>query len=203
MTWCAGSRGTGFTCDAHRRTGESPIAETPSGCCDSLPAPDKGVLEAVGRAAPRWFTQFTPWSSPEPSEALSGGTFDDVLDRGTLHTSVTEPMGHGINAALATFVLRGVNRAGAGLGEPAHPADHERGHANRPASGRRRPSCPRTPPELSLIGNGRILRPPSLVLPGGRNVTREATSNCVKAGRTWHGTAGGAGTARCLGRRSG
>jgi hypothetical protein len=75
--------------------------------------------------------------------------------------------------------------------------------ANRPAYGRRRPGCPRTPPELSLIGNGRILWPPSLVLPGGREVTREMATNCVKAGRTWHGTAGGAGTARFSGRRSG
>ncbi|MFF7983069.1 PP2C family protein-serine/threonine phosphatase [Streptomyces sp. NPDC007901] len=77
--------------------------------------------------------QFTLCGSLEPSAALSGDTFDYALDRGTLHISVTDPMGHDIDAALAATVLvgalRGARRAGAGLAEQAHLADHNRGHA--------------------------------------------------------------------------
>ncbi|QFZ78417.1 SpoIIE family protein phosphatase [Streptomyces fagopyri] len=82
--------------------------------------------------------QFTLCGSLEPSEDLSGDTFDYTLDRDTLHVSVTDPMGHNLNAALAATVLvsalRGARRAGAGLAEQAHRADqalvdHGRGHA--------------------------------------------------------------------------
>ncbi|MFD4144576.1 PP2C family protein-serine/threonine phosphatase [Streptomyces sp. NPDC058572] len=82
--------------------------------------------------------QFTLCGSLEPSENLSGDTFDYALDRDTLHLSVTDPMGHDINAALAATVLvgalRGARRAGADLAEQAHLADqaladHGRGHA--------------------------------------------------------------------------
>lgn len=82
--------------------------------------------------------QFTLCGSLEPSEDLSGDTFDYILDRDTLHVSVTDPMGHDIDAALAATVLvgalRGARRAGAGLVEQAHLADqaladHGQGHA--------------------------------------------------------------------------
>ncbi|MFF1282360.1 PP2C family protein-serine/threonine phosphatase [Streptomyces sp. NPDC058299] len=82
--------------------------------------------------------QFTLCGSLEPSEDLSGDTFDYTLDRDTLHVSVTDPMGHDIDAALAATVLvgalRGARRAGAGLADQAHLADkaladHNRGHA--------------------------------------------------------------------------
>ncbi|MGW2444539.1 PP2C family protein-serine/threonine phosphatase [Streptomyces sp. NPDC001675] len=82
--------------------------------------------------------QFTLCGSLEPSEDLSGDTFDYALDRDTLHISVTDPMGHDIDAALAATVLvgalRGARRAGAGLAEQAHLADqaladHNCGHA--------------------------------------------------------------------------
>ncbi|MGW7728817.1 PP2C family protein-serine/threonine phosphatase [Streptomyces canus] len=72
--------------------------------------------------------QFTLSGSLEPSEGLSGDTFDYALDRDTLHVSVTDPMGHDIAAALAATVLvsalRGARRAGAGLAEQARRADH-------------------------------------------------------------------------------
>ena len=82
--------------------------------------------------------QFTLCGSLEPSEDLSGDTFDYTLDRDTLHVSVTDPMGHDIDSALAATVLvsalRGARRAGAGLAEQAHRADqamidHRHGHA--------------------------------------------------------------------------
>jgi hypothetical protein len=82
--------------------------------------------------------QFTLCGSLEPSEDLSGDTFDYALDRDALHVSVTDPMGHDIDAALAATVLvsalRGARRAGAGLAEQAHRADralvdHGQGHA--------------------------------------------------------------------------
>ncbi|MET8170479.1 PP2C family protein-serine/threonine phosphatase [Streptomyces sp. NPDC005329] len=82
--------------------------------------------------------QFTLCGNMEPSENLSGDTFDYALDRDTLHLSVTDPMGHDIDAALAATVLvgalRGARRAGVGLAEQAHRADqaladHGHGHA--------------------------------------------------------------------------
>jgi hypothetical protein len=82
--------------------------------------------------------QFTLCGNLEPSEDLSGDTFDYSLDRDTLHVSVTDPMGHDIDAALAATVLvgalRGARRAGADLAEQAHRADqalidHGHGHA--------------------------------------------------------------------------
>ncbi|WP_052411767.1 PP2C family protein-serine/threonine phosphatase [Streptomyces sp. NRRL S-118] len=82
--------------------------------------------------------QFTLCGNLEPSEDLSGDTFDYCLDRDTLHVSVTDPMGHDIDAALAATVLvsalRGARRAGAGLADQAHLADqaladHGLGHA--------------------------------------------------------------------------
>ncbi|MET8289561.1 PP2C family protein-serine/threonine phosphatase [Streptomyces sp. NPDC005132] len=82
--------------------------------------------------------QFTLCGSLEPSENLSGDTFDYTLDRDALHVSVTDPMGHDIDAALAATVLvsalRGARRAGADLAEQAHRADralveHGQGHA--------------------------------------------------------------------------
>ncbi|MGW1591729.1 PP2C family protein-serine/threonine phosphatase [Streptomyces sp. NPDC002386] len=82
--------------------------------------------------------QFTLCGHLEPSENLSGDTFDYTLDRDTLHLSVTDPMGHDIDAALAATVLvgalRGARRAGADLVEQAHKADQAladrgRGHA--------------------------------------------------------------------------
>lgn len=82
--------------------------------------------------------QFTLCGSLEPSEDLSGDTFDYTVDRDTLHLSVTDPMGHDIDAALAATVLvgalRGARRVGAGLAEQARRADqalaeHGQGHA--------------------------------------------------------------------------
>ncbi|MFD3454818.1 PP2C family protein-serine/threonine phosphatase [Streptomyces sp. NPDC058691] len=82
--------------------------------------------------------QFTLCGSLEPSEDLSGDTFDYTVDRDSLHLSVTDPMGHDIDAALAATVLvgalRGARRAGADLAEQACRADkalgeHGHGHA--------------------------------------------------------------------------
>src|SRR3954447_564185 len=82
--------------------------------------------------------QFTLCGSLEPSEGLSGDTFDYALDRDALHVSVTDPMGHDIDAALTATVLvsalRGARRAGDDLAEQAHRADqalvdHGHGHA--------------------------------------------------------------------------
>jgi hypothetical protein len=82
--------------------------------------------------------QFALCGNLEPSGDLSGDTFDYTLDRDTLQLSVTDTMGHHIEAALAATVLvgalRGARRAGAGLAEQASQADraladHGHGHA--------------------------------------------------------------------------
>ena len=74
----------------------------------------------------------------EPSEDLSGDTFDYTVERDTLHVSVTDPMGHDLGAALAATVLvgslRGARRAEADLAGRAGQADralagHGQGHA--------------------------------------------------------------------------
>lgn len=74
----------------------------------------------------------------EPSANISGDTFDYTLDRETLHLSLTDPMGHDLQAALLATVLVGAlrraRRAGADIIEQAHQAnqalvDYDRGHA--------------------------------------------------------------------------
>lgn len=82
--------------------------------------------------------QFALCGNLEPSEMISGDTFDYTLDQDTLHLSVTDPMGHDIESALTATILvgalRGARRAGASLPEQAHQADralaaNHRGHA--------------------------------------------------------------------------
>ncbi|WP_371540231.1 MULTISPECIES: PP2C family protein-serine/threonine phosphatase [unclassified Streptomyces] len=62
-----------------------------------------------------------------PSEDISGDTFDYTLDRDTLHLSVTDTMGHHLEAALSATILvgalRSARRQGADLLEQARQAD--------------------------------------------------------------------------------
>lgn len=71
--------------------------------------------------------QFALCGSLEPSEDVSGDTFDYTLDRDTLHLSLTDTMGHNLQAALSATVLvgalRGARRQGADLMEQARQAD--------------------------------------------------------------------------------
>lgn len=82
--------------------------------------------------------QFAVSGNLEPSDRISGDSFDYSLDSGTLHLSVTDPMGHDLNSALLATVLlgalRGARRAGGGLIDQALQADraladHGGGHA--------------------------------------------------------------------------
>ncbi|MFD5787070.1 PP2C family protein-serine/threonine phosphatase [Streptomyces sp. NPDC127037] len=71
--------------------------------------------------------QFALCGSLEPSEDISGDTFDYTLDRDTLHLSLTDTMGHNLQAALSATVLvgalRGARRQGTDLVEQARQAD--------------------------------------------------------------------------------
>ncbi|MFD3568000.1 PP2C family protein-serine/threonine phosphatase [Streptomyces sp. NPDC058671] len=71
--------------------------------------------------------QFAVAGALEPAEHVGGDTFDYVIDRDTVQLSVTDAMGHDVDAALlATLVvgaLRRARRAGAGLAEQARQAD--------------------------------------------------------------------------------
>ncbi|MFF3418858.1 PP2C family protein-serine/threonine phosphatase [Streptomyces sp. NPDC002698] len=71
--------------------------------------------------------QFAVAGALEPADHVGGDTFDYVIDRDTVQLSVTDAMGHDVDAALlATLVvgaLRRARRAGASLGEQAHEAD--------------------------------------------------------------------------------
>ncbi|MFH8342558.1 PP2C family protein-serine/threonine phosphatase [Streptomyces sp. AM6-12] len=71
-----------------------------------------------------------------PADSIAGDTYDYALDHDTLHLSLTDAMGHDVDAALMATLLvnasRGARRAGAGLVEQAcrtHQAmlDHGRG----------------------------------------------------------------------------
>jgi serine phosphatase RsbU (regulator of sigma subunit) len=70
--------------------------------------------------------QFTLAAWLEPSGDIAGDTFDFALERDTLHLSMTDAMGHAVNASVLATVLvgglRNARRAGVGLGEQAHLA---------------------------------------------------------------------------------
>jgi hypothetical protein len=70
--------------------------------------------------------QFTVAGSLEPADQVGGDTFDYVIDRDTVQLSVTDAMGHDVDASLlatlAVGALRGARRAGADLAEQARQA---------------------------------------------------------------------------------
>ncbi|MFJ3715349.1 PP2C family protein-serine/threonine phosphatase [Streptomyces sp. NPDC090057] len=78
--------------------------------------------------------QFAVAGALEPADHVGGDTFDYVIDRDTVQLSVTDAMGHDVDAALlatlAVGALRRARRAGADLAEQARQADeamHEHG----------------------------------------------------------------------------
>jgi serine phosphatase RsbU (regulator of sigma subunit) len=70
--------------------------------------------------------QFTLAGWLEPAGDVGGDTFDFSLERDTLHLSMTDAMGHTLNAALLATVLvgalRNARRRGTGLAEQARIA---------------------------------------------------------------------------------
>lgn len=73
--------------------------------------------------------QFTLAAWLEPAGNVGGDTFDFALERDTLHLSMTDAMGHEIDAAVLATVLvgalRNARRAGVGLAEQAGRANTE------------------------------------------------------------------------------
>jgi len=71
--------------------------------------------------------QFTLAAWLEPAGDVGGDTFDFALDRDTLHLSMTDAMGHEVDAAVLATVLvgalRNARRAGVTLGEQASLAN--------------------------------------------------------------------------------
>jgi Stage II sporulation protein E (SpoIIE) len=88
------------------------------------------AAEIQHRLLPNAYTceagQFTLAGWLEPAGNVGGDTFDFALERDTLHFSMTDAMGHEVNAAmLATLMigsLRNARRAGVDLGEQARLA---------------------------------------------------------------------------------
>jgi hypothetical protein len=72
--------------------------------------------------------QFTLACALVPAESVAGDTYDYALDRETLHLSLTDAMGHDLNAALIATILvnasRGARRVAAPLVEQAGCAHH-------------------------------------------------------------------------------
>jgi serine phosphatase RsbU (regulator of sigma subunit) len=73
--------------------------------------------------------QFTLAGWLEPAGDVGGDTFDFAMERNTLHLSMTDAMGHEVNAALLATVLvgalRNARRAGSTLGEQVGVASDE------------------------------------------------------------------------------
>ena len=71
--------------------------------------------------------QFTLAAWLEPAGEIGGDTFDFSMDRDTLHLSMTDAMGHEVDAAVLATVLvgalRNARRAGVGLGEQSRLAN--------------------------------------------------------------------------------
>ncbi|MFE9928138.1 PP2C family protein-serine/threonine phosphatase [Streptomyces sp. NPDC005533] len=71
--------------------------------------------------------QFTVAGALEPATHVGGDTFDYVVDRDTMQLSVTDAMGHDVEAALlatlAVGALRRARRGGADLDAQAHEAN--------------------------------------------------------------------------------
>ncbi len=67
--------------------------------------------------------QFSLACALVPAGSIAGDTYDYALDRDTLHLSITDAMGHDVNASLMATLLvnasRGARRAGADLAEQA------------------------------------------------------------------------------------
>lgn len=89
------------------------------------------AAEIQRRLLPDSFTceagQFTLASWLEPSADVGGDTFDYTLDRGLLHASITDAMGHDVEAALlatlAVSGLRNARRRGVDLVDQARAAN--------------------------------------------------------------------------------
>ena len=89
------------------------------------------AAEIQHRLLPRSYTceagQFTLAGWLEPAGDVGGDTFDFSMDRDTLHLSMTDAMGHTVNAAVLATVLvgalRNARRAGVDLAEQARMAN--------------------------------------------------------------------------------
>jgi len=101
--------------------------------------------------------QFTLAGWLEPAGNVGGDTFDFALERGMLHFSMTDAMGHEVGAALlATLMvggLRNARRAGVGLAEQARSAN-EGLVDNAPNGGSAWSSTRSTRPARSRSGSG-------------------------------------------------
>jgi serine phosphatase RsbU (regulator of sigma subunit) len=90
------------------------------------------AAEIQHRLLPGAFTceagQFTLAAWLQPAGEIGGDTFDFSLDRDTLHLSMTDAMGHTMEAALLATVLvgglRNARRQGVGLAEQARLANN-------------------------------------------------------------------------------
>ena len=98
------------------------------------------AAEIQRRLLPSAFTcesgQFTVAGWMEPAATVGGDTFDYTLDRDTLHVSITDAVGHEVEAALlATLLvggLRNERRRGVGLGEQTAAASDAVAHHAAP-----------------------------------------------------------------------
>src|SRR5215213_5972951 len=89
------------------------------------------AAEVQHRLLPDAFTceagQFTLAAGLKPAGEIAGDTFDFAMERDTLHLSMTDAMGHSIDASILATVLvgglRNARRAGVGLAEQAHRAN--------------------------------------------------------------------------------
>src|SRR4051812_19668822 len=99
----------------------------------SSPTGTRLAAEIQHRLLPGSYTceagQFTLAAWLEPAGNVGGDTFDFALERDTLHLSITDAMGHEVEAAVLATVLvgalRNARRAGATLGEQTRMANEQ------------------------------------------------------------------------------
>src|SRR4051794_41331565 len=119
----------------------------------SSPTGTRLAAEIQHRLLPGSYTceagQFTLAAWLEPAGNVGGDTFDFALERDALHLSMTDAMGHEVEAAVLATVLvgalRNARRAGVGLAEQAGRAHTGPGGFARRGGGVARAAARRRP----------------------------------------------------------
>ena len=133
------------------------------------------AAEIQHRLLPATYTceagQFTVAGWLEPAGNIAGDTFDFSLERDTLHLSMTDAVGHAVDAAMLATVLvgalRNARRAGVGLAEQAAGRAPRAGRASRAERVRHRAARARRPARRNGAHRQRRSSAP-LRLRGGR-----------------------------------
>ena len=132
--------------------------------------------------------QFTLAAWLEPAGNVGGDTFDFALERETLHLSMTDAMGHEVDAAVLATVLvgalRNARRAGVGLAEQARLANDRLGEFARERRLRHRAGRPHGPPRADRNDRQRRASPAAAPARGRVEQSSRPTRRSASSGAT-------------------